>query len=384
MSRRARLADLGSRLALVAGLALPLTALAEPCPAPGQWLAADGTPVAADALMRDLARQSVVLLGEEHDRLAHHRWQLHTLAGLHALRPDMVIGLEMLPREAQPALDAWVAGELDEAAFLEASDWAAAWSLDPALYLPILHFARMHGVPLRALNVAPALRRRLASDGWASVPAGERFDIPPPAAPSPAYRRSLAEAFDRHAGDDDPAALERFVAAQLVWDRAMASALAEAAEGDALVVGLMGLRHLTFGHGVPHQLADLGVTDQQSLMPRPRQADCQAPPEGLADGYFTLGDEAPFAPPAPPRLGVMIGPHPVGVVIQSVGPDSVAAAAGLREGDVILAAAGRPLDAPAELSARVREQPPGTLLPLVIRRNDDVREVLARFPATPP
>ncbi|RTR05932.1 ChaN family lipoprotein [Halomonas nitroreducens] len=384
MSRRCRLAVLGTRLALVVGLALPLSGLAAPCPSPGQWLAADGTPVASDELMRDLAHQSVVLLGEEHDQLAHHRWQLHTLAGLHALRPDMVIGLEMLPREAQSTLDAWVAGELSEAAFLEASDWESAWGLDPALYLPILHFARMHGVPLKALNIVPALRRRLASDGWASVPARERFDIPAPAAPSPAYRRSLAEVFDRHAGSDDPDALERFIAAQLVWDRAMASALAEATEDDALVVGLMGLRHLTFGHGVPHQLADLGVTAQQSLLPRPRQADCQQPPEGLADAYFTLGDEAPFTAPAPPRLGVMIGPHPAGVEIRSVGPDSVAAAAGLREGDVILAAAGRPLETPGELSARVREQPPGTLLPLEVRRDDDIREVLARFPVATP
>ncbi|MBB3191004.1 ChaN family lipoprotein [Halomonas cerina] len=390
-----------SGLALLISLGLPLTALAERCPMPGQWQRGDGTPVATDILMEELAGQRIVLLGEQHDRLAHHRWQLHTLAGLHALRPELVIGLEMLPREAQPALDAWVAGELGEAAFLEASGWQKAWGLDPALYLPILHFARMHRIPLVALNVTPALRGRLAGDGWERVPAGERHGITPPTAPPPAYRQALAEDFERHGegdrnrhtgqendaghaeapGDERHAALERFIAAQLVWDRAMASALAEASEDGRLAVGLMGLRHLSYGHGVPHQLAGLGVAAQRAVLPREMGPDCQAPPGGLADAFFLLGDEARHTPPEPPRLGVQVGPHPEGVRIEAVTPGSVAEAAGLAKGDVLLAAAGRPLDRPGELVERVRRQPPGTLLPLTRRRGGETTEVLARFPA---
>lgn len=376
MSRR--LAASLSGLALAAALALPSAAQAEACPAPGQWLAGDGTPVAADRLLRAMADREVVLLGEQHDRADHHRWQLHTLAGLHALRPDLVIGLEMLPREAQPALDAWVAGELGEAEFLAASDWYAHWRLDPDLYLPILHFARLHGVPLKALNVTAELRRRLASEGWEAVPTTERYGITPPAAPASAYRETLAESFAEH--DLESAAIDRFVAAQLVWDRAMASALAEAAGEEALVVGLMGWRHLAHGQGVPHQLADLGIEDQRALMPRPATEACTAPAPGLADGFFMIDESADTGAPAAPRLGVLIGPGEDGVTIESVETGSVAEAAGLREGDLLLSAAGRPLASPGELSALIHDLLPGTLLPLEVRRDEATRELLARFP----
>jgi hypothetical protein len=52
--------------------------------------------------------RDVLLLGEQHDDADHHQWQLQVLAGLHALRPEMIIGFEMFPRRVQPVLDRWV------------------------------------------------------------------------------------------------------------------------------------------------------------------------------------------------------------------------------------------------------------------------------------
>ncbi|MDI5985501.1 ChaN family lipoprotein [Halomonas sp. M4R5S39] len=380
LSRARRLA-LGGAIAL-AWLAPPATA--DECPATGQWYLDGGAPVSPDTLMTELADREVVLLGEQHDRLAHHRWQLHTLAGLHSHRPRLVIGLEMLPREAQPALDAWVAGELDEAGFLEASRWHEAWGFDPTLYFPILHFARMQRIPLLALNVGPALRRRLVDEGWSGVPENQRFGITPPAAVPKAYRESLAEEYGRHPGGDGDHGLARFVDAQQVWDRAMATALAEAAENGTLVVGLIGQGHLTHGHGVPHQLDDLGVDDHRTLLPVTPDDGCRPPEPGLADAYYLLGDESPHEPPEALRLGVSIGAHAEGVAIHGVGPDSVAAEAGLREGDVIVRAAGRPMAAPGDLTGLMQRMVPGTLLPLEIRRDGRERELLARFPAPSP
>ncbi|MDI5892348.1 ChaN family lipoprotein [Halomonas rhizosphaerae] len=358
----------------------PLAALADDCPVPGQWQVAGGETLTTTGLMAELAGTDVVLLGEQHDRLDHHRWQLHTLAALHAHRPEMVIGLEMLPREAQPALDAWVAGELDEAAFLEQSDWRRAWGFDPDLYLPILHFARMQRIPLLALNVTPELRGRLASEGWAAVPEQERFGITPPAPAQPAYRASLEAIYAEHADrDQDPANLERFIAAQLVWDRAMASALVDAAADGPLVAGLLGEGHLADGDGVPYQLDDLGLGNHRSLLPWAPGPDCQLP-AAKADARYVLGDESAFQPPDPPRLGVLIGEHAEGVLVQGIAPESVAEAAGLAEGDVIVSAAGLPMAVPADLTAVIGRQAPGTLLPLEIRRDGERQEVLARFP----
>ncbi|WP_254275026.1 ChaN family lipoprotein [Halomonas sp. 3H] len=374
---------LAAPLFALALFGLPAAAPADECPAPGEWQR-DGEAIAGDTLMGELAASRVVLLGEQHERLAHHRWQLHTLAALHAHHSRMVIGLEMLPREAQPALDAWVTGELDEAEFLAASGWQEAWGYDPELYLPILHFARMHRLPLVALNVTPALRGRLVEAGWEAVPAAERHAITPPAPASEAYREALGEVYARHPSEGEhEAGLTRFVAAQLVWDRAMAVGLAEATAPDTLVVGLMGQGHLTFGHGVPHQLDDLGIRDHRTLLPWSLEEGC-TPPEGVADALFTLGDERGFEPPEPQRLGVLIAAHEAGLQVMEVVPDSLAESLGLEAGDVITAAAGRPLQAPADLTALVRRQTPGTLLPLTLQRNGATEERLVRFPVATP
>ncbi|MDR9439763.1 MAG: ChaN family lipoprotein [Halomonas sp.] len=374
--------------ALSSGAALawlaPLAALANDCPAPGQWQVDGGETLTTAGLMAELAETRVVLLGEQHDRLDHHRWQLHTLAALYAHRPAMVIGLEMLPREAQTALDAWVAGELSEAAFLAQSDWRQAWGFDPDLYLPILHFARMQRIPLLALNVTPELRGRLATEGWETVPEQERFGLTPPAPALPAYRKSLEAVYTQHVDrDDDPADLQRFIDAQLVWDRAMAMALVDAAADGTLVAGLMGAGHLANGDGVPYQLDDLGLDDHRSLLPWVPGADCQ-PPLEQADALYVLDDESAFQPPDPPRLGVLIGKHEDGVLVQSIAPGSVAEAAGLAEDDVIVTAAGQPMAEPTDLTAVIGRQAPGTLLPLEIRRDGEFQEVLARFPPAAP
>ncbi|MDR5897388.1 ChaN family lipoprotein [Halomonas vilamensis] len=261
--------------------------------APGNWWQ-HGSAISAPALFSQAAQQDVVLLGERHDQVAHHRWQLHTLAGLAAHRDQLVIGLEMLPREAQPALDAWVAGELSEEAFLAESDWYNAWGINAELYWPILHFARMEQIPLIALNIRPKLRRELASEGFDTVAAENRHHIPAPAAPSTAYRDRLQEVFESHPmgkSDDEPpeAAFERFLNAQLTWDVAMASALADAVQEEGiLAVGLMGVGHLTYGDGVPHQLSALGVDSHMALMPS--TLTCNAPDASLADALYLIDD----------------------------------------------------------------------------------------------
>ncbi|MGQ4877799.1 ChaN family lipoprotein [Billgrantia sp. LNSP4103-1] len=370
-------------LAVLLSLSLALPSLrvhAATCLDPGRWYRPAGEALDSAGLMQELSGRDVVLLGEQHDRMDHHRWQLHVLAGLHARRPDMVIALEMLPREAQPALDAWVADELDEAAFLDASDWYAAWGFDPDLYLPILHFARLQKVPLKAINVTPALRGRLVEEGWEAVPEEARFGISAPAEASSAYRARLAEVHAMHAGRRGEADLERFVEAQLVWDRTMAAGLAEASKSGALVVGLLGQGHLQYGHGVPHQLDDLDVTEHSVLLPwQAAGPGCESPPRGVARAVFGIADRGE-ADVSPPQLGVLMAPAESGVAVQHVVEGSVAEQAGLEVGDVILSAAGQQLSRPDELVGHVRRQPPGTLLPLEIRRDGAVREVLARFP----
>ncbi|XKF15277.1 ChaN family lipoprotein [Halomonas sp. BLK-85] len=378
-------------LASVSGISLAATD-SDQCAHPGQWWQG-GQAVTANSLFEQAADQDVVLLGEYHDRMSHHRWQLHTLAGLAAHRDKMAIGLEMLPRDAQPALDAWVAGELSEAQFLQQSQWQEAWGFDPDLYLPILHFARMQQIPLLAINIKPELRRRLATEGFDAVSAEQRFNIEAPAPASDAYRQRLEQSFQMHPtsmgaeghGNEDQEgdnAFETFLNAQLTWDAAMADGLASAVDDDTLVVGLMGVGHLAYGDGVPYQLEAMDITDTLSLMPTPLEA-CEPPDSQLADVLYLLGDEAAAETP-PPRLGVQIAPGEDGVSIVAIREDSLAHEAGLQPDDTVTQAAGQEVRAPGELIATVQRQAPGTLLPLEILRDGSRQEILVRFPPAAP
>ena len=349
----------------------------------GTWCEPGGERLSDTALYRDLARQDVVLLGERHDRMEHHRWQLSTLAHLRAHRSDLVIALEMLPRQVQPALDAWVDGELDEDAFLAASDWYTHWGFHPDLYLPIFHFARLHGIPLRAVNLDRPLVQRIGADGWDAVPADERQDVGPAAEPAEAYRERLKESFQQHAQRGMEGSVEAFVRAQLARDRAMAEGAVAARDGEdepPLVVLLAGSGHMEYGHGVPGQLRDLGIDDVAVLLPRGEGADCASLEPDLARAVFLLtGDDRHELQVV--RLGVVPEDDEEGVRLSHVADDSVAAAAELREGDVILRAAGRAVQSADQLRRLVHRQRPGTWMPLTRLRDGKETEVIARFPA---
>lgn len=265
-----------------------------PCAATGGWVEpGPGRTVGEKAVLEEAARARIVLLGEVHDDPAHHDWQLDLVSALHRQNRPLVIGVEALPRSAQAELDRWVAGELGEAEFLAATRWSETWGHDPKLYFPLFRFARDHRIPMLAMNVDRRLVSRVAREGWAGVPADERQGVGDPAPPAAAYRRSLTQAFSGHAeavGRQDGAAaarLERFIEAQLTWDRAMAEAVAGAAAArpDATIVGIAGRGHVEHGWGIPDQLRDLGATPMVLL---PVSADEACADAGLADAVFVL------------------------------------------------------------------------------------------------
>ena len=366
----------------------------------GSWTIpqADGAaPRPPDRVLAGFAQQQVVLLGETHDNPEHHRWQLHTIAGLYALRSDLVLGFEMFPRRVQGVLDRWVAGELSEAELLRQSEWERVWGYDGSLYLPIFQFARMHRVPMVALNVDRALVRHVGDEGWAAVSAAEREGVTDPVPASRDYRLWLYQSFLDHQPTEGHAAAQRkdpgegelatpafrhYVEAMQVWDRAMAQGIAEwlRAHNVSLVVVIMGSGHLRNGYGVPRQLRDLGVTRIAVALPWGPSDACAELRPGMADAVF--GVEAPRQPTPPdrPRLGISIEQAPDGVLVREVVPGSIAAQSDIRKGDLVVRIAGEPADAVATVIDAVRRQAPGTWLPLTVKRSGETLEIVARFP----
>ena len=337
------------------------------------------------ALQRQATHLDVLLLGEIHTSAADHAWQLATLEAVHQRRPQLSLGLEMIPAARQPILDRYSRGQLDEAAFLKQVGWDQVWGHDPDLYLPLLRWARRRGVPLLALNAEPDVVRRVRRQGLAGVPVAEREGIGTPAAAGQAYRDRLETAWRGHrsfeaaspqrgpAGGSgrpgsrsaqrspEPSApgltaaesadLQRFIDSQLLRDRAMAERIATAHRRDPgrLVVALLGRGHMEDGDGVPRQLEDLGLRRQLSLTR-------VTPPAGCGPA------------PARARLGAYLESDNGAVWVRRVAPGSAAEAAGLRPGDRILELNGTAVDHAGQVIRGVRLQPDGVPLRLTIER----------------
>jgi uncharacterized iron-regulated protein len=331
-----------------------------------QWLdPASGNRLDSEKLLERIQGPRIVLLGEAHTTVAHHRWQHYMLAALHSRNANMMVGFEMLPRRLQSVLDAWSAGELDEEEFLEQSEWSKVWGYDAGLYLPLLHFTRLNRLPALALNVD----RKLISYGYKQT------------------MREQTEGEAEHQAPDIDAiknsdAFANFVAAQQTWDRAMAEALAAAHRRDpsALVVGIIGRGHLEYGYGIPHQLADLGINDVDVLLPLNADDNCHPLPAKLASAVFVVDADGEQAAPARPRLGILIEDGDHGVYVRQVIEDSVAEETGILDGDVILSAAGFDTRTGAELIEIISRQSPGTWLPLKLMRGDRTIKKVAKFP----
>lgn len=374
-------------LAAAAGIAAAPATAQQRCADVGEWTVPGAGRVAAQEVLARSARAQLLLLGERHDDPDHHRWQLHTLAALAALRQKLVLGFEMFPRRVQGALDRWVANQLSEEEFLDAADWKHVWGYDSALYLPLFHFARLNRIPMVALNVERDLVRSVGSGGMASVPPEKREGVSMPAAAGESYLERLFDAYAEHPESKNvapargDAGFRRFVEAQLLWDRAMAQALAEAVSRhpDALVFGIMGSGHIERGEGVQHQIESLGIKHVASLLPWEPNSNCAKLTRGIATAVFGLPAAQPG--PAPQLLGIRIESAPDGVHVAGVSAGSIAEAAGLQVGDLLLELAGTSVMEPAQVRAIVMRMAPGTWLPLKAKRQDKTLELTARFPA---
>ena len=354
------------------------------CGQPGQWLDpadASAPPLAAGPLLEHMAGQQVVLLGETHDSAEDHRWQLQTLTELFTYQPHIAVAFEMFPRRMQPVLDQWVAGKLSEQELLARTDWDKVWGFDARDYLPLFHFARMNRLPMLAANVERSLPDAVAKAGWDGVPKAQKEGVSRPAAPSAAYLKDLRVAFDQHPNNKG-ASFAHFVEAQTVWDRAIAQSMAEylKAHPGTLVVGILGAGHVRYGHGVAHQLHDLGITHVGDLLTWNHADACAHIAKGVADAVQIV------EPPKrnPPRLGIATDGTKVGkegVRIVSVLAGSVAQRAGLKAGDVLVEIAGLPVKDFMTVRTAVQRQAPGTWLPMKVRRGKAEVEIVAHFPA---
>ena len=336
-----------------------------------------------EALIPRLAERRVVFVGEAHDRYEDHLNQLAIIRGLHQQGADLAIGMEMFQQPFQPALDAYIAGEIDEAELLRRTDYFERWRFDYRLYRPILRFAREQGIPVIALNLEREITAKVGQGGLEALSPEERARIPAEIeSDDPAYRQRVRAVFDLHPkgnreqkaeGDaqDSEQDFERFLAVQLLWDEGMAERAARYLQdhpGKQLVI-LAGSGHLESGQGIPSRLSRRFATStppSAAIVLNGGQRDLE--PQ-VAD-FLLYPHRVELA--ATGRLGVMLdtaakGP---GVAVQGFGDNSGAAAAGMKEGDRIVRVGDQEIDVYADIRLALMDSRPGQKLPVAVERGE--------------
>lgn len=226
-----------------------------------------GEALSFDELIDRLLESRVVYVGEQHDREADHAAQRAIFEALHARDPSLALGLEMVQRPEQPALDAYVARAIDEPELLERLRWSERWGFDFALYRPMFVLAREHALPIMALNAPSELTRAIAREGLGSLSDEQRADLPELDLENEPHRAMVEEALRGHPSMSD-AMLERFYTAQVVWDETMADRVASFLErSPRRMVVLAGAMHVQAGHGIPARAARRGAGPYAIVLP---------------------------------------------------------------------------------------------------------------------
>lgn len=318
-----------------------------------------------DWLIDRIADRRVIFIGESHDRYEDHLNQLAVIAGLHARGKPLAIGMEFFQQPFQGAIDAYIAGEIDEAEFLRRTQYFDRWRFDYRLYRPILTFAREQGIPVIALNLEAELTRRVGEVGIAGLSAEERARIPAEIDRGDAvYRERLEAVFAMHPSERRQD-IEHFIEVQLLWDEGMAERAARYLEANPrrTLVILAGSGHIEYGQGIPNRLTRRADVPTATLL-----SGAQRPLDPTAADYFLYPAEVRL--PKSGLLGVMLesAGDAEGARVQGFGDSSGAKDAGMKEGDRIVRIGEQAVSNYADVRIALIDGKPGEILPVEVMR----------------
>jgi uncharacterized iron-regulated protein len=232
-----------------------------------------------EAMLAEIARADVALVGEQHNDPATHRIERAILEGLARRRGNVVVAMEMFERDTQASLDEYLAGRLNEEDFLKGSRPWPNYSTD---YRPLVEFARVHGWKVIASNIPRPIAAKVSREGLNAARPDSETERKLVAAefscPMDDYFKRFAEAMGNghpHSGathqqeegakqtDKGRAALERFYYAQCVKDETMSESIANALTAQSNVQDGAQIRPLVVHfNGAFHSDYRLGTTSR--------------------------------------------------------------------------------------------------------------------------
>jgi uncharacterized iron-regulated protein len=230
-------------------------------------------PEAFQEVVDSLVDVQVVVLGEEHDDLLAHRFQVELVEALHEKRPELTLALEMVERDHQEALDQYLTGSIDVRTFVdEVRSEERGQKTFERHSLPLINLAKRLGIKVIAANAPRTYVRAARIEGYEyleSLPEETRrlYDMPAQLDAGP-YRRRVEQLMQSNGVVLEQEQVDAFMRAQEMWDQTMARSVIEALNtGGEPVVLVVGRFHGDFGGGTINRiLADAPETKVRYLV----------------------------------------------------------------------------------------------------------------------
>jgi uncharacterized iron-regulated protein len=308
--------------------------------------------VPADVAER-LRDTRILLIGETHTSSESHRVQLQVIEALHRAGRRVIVGFEMYPYTAQPALDRW-SRQMSEESFIKESEWYLHWGLNFGYYRDIFLFARDNGLRVAGVNAPREAIAAVRKKGLRNLTPEEARQIPSDIDVDNAEHLTLFKAHfgggdvtHGGAGGTSESAWKDMLGAQAAWDATMAfhavKAWREAKDERAIVVVLVGSGHVAYGLGIERQARRSFDGAISSIIPiEIAKGETMQVRASYADIVWGVPRE-PYL--AHPSLGITPVTRSADQLQQVVVVErsSPAAAAGVVVGDIVLAIDGQPV-----------------------------------------
>jgi uncharacterized iron-regulated protein len=217
---------------------------------------------AQQRILQSIAPANIIYLGEIHDSASDHADQLAILEYLHAVKPQLAIGLEMFQKPYQPIIDRYLAGQISEQKLVKQTEYQKRWGWPWENYAPLLRLAKERQISVIALNTPTEILRKVSKGGLESLKSADFKYIPPATEIDKSnlvYRDLIFASYQQHKAQATLTSpdFDRFHTAQLLWDETMAATAAEFYQKNprTQLVVIAGQTHIRYGYGIPSRVA---------------------------------------------------------------------------------------------------------------------------------
>ncbi|MDQ7031843.1 MAG: ChaN family lipoprotein [Desulfonauticus sp.] len=282
-------------------------------------------------LKPQLLTADYILVGERHLNPCDHKFEELVLKQLLHLGLKPVVGLEMVPEPYQGVLNRFSQHKITLAQLPKQLQWNKNWGYPFKFYQPIFRLARQHQLPLVALNIPSKIVKKWAAQK-ALTPSEQKLLPSRIILPPQQQKNFLQSLFKRHLFflSNISIKLNTFLRAQSLWESKMAERAVWAYHHftQKPVLIFIGAGHIEDDFGL--------ITRLKTFQPEAKIFSFIPGPKEAIQANICSYKCPDISMPPRFHLGLKLIPVKNGLKIDKILPESKAAKAGLKPGDLIL------------------------------------------------